>query len=177
MPPVSLRPSRAVVVTAAGSGLGHDIALGFAAKGYIVFGTAASSAEAEEVKKSSRGRVSLTVCRTVDGVQAWAGVISDALGNAGIDILVNNTVDFTPAPIEAHSLDAVRHEFEVNVFGVVSGYQCLFTCTENGTWADRPGQFVDGRPATTIQWSVRCIEGCHRGAFSRVPRGVETLRD
>jgi NAD(P)-dependent dehydrogenase (short-subunit alcohol dehydrogenase family) len=120
MPPVSLGPSRAVVVTAAGSGLGHDIALGFAAKGYIVFGTAASSAEAEEVRRSSRGRVSLTVCKTIDGIQAWAGVISDALGNAGIDILVNNTVDFTPGPIEAHSLDAVRHEFEVNVFGAVS---------------------------------------------------------
>ena len=36
---------RTAVVTGAGSGLGRDIALGLAAKGYRVFGTAMSSDE------------------------------------------------------------------------------------------------------------------------------------
>jgi hypothetical protein len=34
--------------SAAGAGLGRDIALGLAAKGYIVFGTAMSAAEIQE---------------------------------------------------------------------------------------------------------------------------------
>ncbi len=49
-------------VTGAGSGLGRDIALGLATKGYIVFGTAMSMAEVSDLKHASDGRVSLSVC-------------------------------------------------------------------------------------------------------------------
>ena len=54
--------AHAAVVTGAGSGLGRDIALGLAAKGYMVFGTAMSLAEINELKDASDGRVSLAVC-------------------------------------------------------------------------------------------------------------------
>lgn len=122
MVPPSSRSGRAVAITGAGSGLGRDIALGFAAKGYIVFGTAMSAAEVQDLKDASRGRVSLTVCNItmVDALQAWAGGVSDALGNAGIDILINNAAVYTPGPIEILPLDAIRKEFEVNVFSALS---------------------------------------------------------
>ena len=42
-------PSAAI--TGAGGGLGRDIALGLAAKGYIVFGTAISAAEVQDLKE------------------------------------------------------------------------------------------------------------------------------
>lgn len=41
----SKNSGQSAVVTGAGSGLGRDIALGLAAKGYIVFGTAFAAAE------------------------------------------------------------------------------------------------------------------------------------
>jgi NAD(P)-dependent dehydrogenase (short-subunit alcohol dehydrogenase family) len=62
MPLPSKDPGRAAVVTGAGSGLGRDIALGLAAKGYIVFGTAFTAAEVRDLTDASGGRVSLTVC-------------------------------------------------------------------------------------------------------------------
>ncbi len=118
----SSRVGRAIAITGAGSGVGRDIALGFSAKGYIVFGTAMSAAEVQDLRHASHGRVSLTVCNIakLDAVQALAGGVSDALGNAGIDILINNAALFTPGPLEVLPLDVIRNAFEVNVFGALS---------------------------------------------------------
>ena len=60
MPSPSEHPRRSAAVTGAGGGLGRDIALGLAAKGYIVFGTAISASEVQELKEASGGRISLT---------------------------------------------------------------------------------------------------------------------
>jgi len=122
MSSVSKHSAQSAAVTGAGSGLGRDIALGLAAKGYAVFGTAVSPAEVEDLKKVSAGRVSLAVCDITKeaAVKAWAAGVSDALGNGGLDILINNAGILTPGPLEVLSLDAIRHEFDVNVFGALS---------------------------------------------------------
>jgi NAD(P)-dependent dehydrogenase (short-subunit alcohol dehydrogenase family) len=113
---------RSAVVTGAGSGLGRDIALGLAAKGYIVFGTAFTAAEVQDLKDASGGRVSLTVCDIAkeQAVRAWAASTSDALGAGGLNLLITNAGILTPGPLEILPLDAVRHEFDVNVFGALS---------------------------------------------------------
>jgi NAD(P)-dependent dehydrogenase (short-subunit alcohol dehydrogenase family) len=122
MPSTSQHSGRSVAVTGAGAGLGRDIALGLAARGYIVFGTAMSAAEVQELKDASGGRVSLTVCDMTKeaSVKAWAGGVSDVLGDSGLDILINNAGILTPGPIEILPLGAIRREFDVNVFGALS---------------------------------------------------------
>jgi NAD(P)-dependent dehydrogenase (short-subunit alcohol dehydrogenase family) len=113
---------RSAAVTGAGAGLGRDIALGLAAKGYSVFGTAMSAAEVQDLKDASNGRVNLTVCDMTKEqcVKAWVSGVSDALGDSGLNILINNAGILTPGPIEVIPLDAVRREFDVNVFGALS---------------------------------------------------------
>ena len=66
--------------------------------------------------------MSLVVCDITkpEAVKAWAGGVSDALGDAGLDLLINNAGILTPGPIELLSLDAIRREFDVNVFGALS---------------------------------------------------------
>src|SRR5882757_6538470 len=122
MSSASEHSGRSAAVTGAGGGLGRDIALGLAAKGYVVFGTAVSPAEVQDLKKVSNGRVSLVVCDITkeQAVEAWAGGVSDALGNGGLDLLINNAGILTPGPLEVLPLDAIRHEFDVNVFGALS---------------------------------------------------------
>jgi NAD(P)-dependent dehydrogenase (short-subunit alcohol dehydrogenase family) len=118
----SQHSGRSAAVTGAGAGLGHDIALGLAAKGYSVFGTAMSAAEVQDLKDASNGRVNLTVCDMTkeQAVKAWVSGVSDALGDSGINILINNAGILTPGPIEVIPLDAIRGEFDVNVFGALS---------------------------------------------------------
>ena len=117
------QPSRrSVAVTGAGGGLGRELALQLADKGYIVFGTALAPAEVEDLKAASSGRVSLAVCDMTkpEAVKAWAGDVSATLGDAGLDLLINNAGILTPGPIEVLELDAIRREFDVNVFGAIS---------------------------------------------------------
>ena len=113
---------RSVAITGAGGGLGRDTALQLAAKGYVVFGTAFTSHEVQDLKEASGGRVSLGVCDITkpESVKAWAGGVSDALGDAGLDLLINNAGILTPGPIELLPLEAIRREFDVNVFGALS---------------------------------------------------------
>jgi len=112
---------RTVAVTGAGGGLGRDIALGLAAKNYRVFGTAFKSEEIEDFKRASSGAVTLTVCAITDAaaVKSWAGEVATHIGSS-LDLLINNAGILTPGPLEILPLDAIRHEFEVNVFGALS---------------------------------------------------------
>ncbi len=71
---------RSAAVTGAGNGLGRDTALGLAARGYRVFGTAMSQEEVADLEHASGGAVELTRCDIADeaAVRAWAHEKSDA---------------------------------------------------------------------------------------------------
>ena len=108
-----------VAITGAGSGLGREIAIGFADKRYRVFGTARTPEEVEDVSQVTHGVADLSVVDITDeaAVRDWAKDTSHALGATGLDVLVSNAGILTPGPLEVLSIDAVRREFEVNVFG------------------------------------------------------------
>jgi NAD(P)-dependent dehydrogenase (short-subunit alcohol dehydrogenase family) len=112
---------RSAAVTGAGSGLGRDIALGLAGKGYRVFGTAMSAQEIEDLKNASSGAVNLTVCNITNeaAVKNWAGEVTNQ--NEGrLDLLISNAGILTPGPLEVLPLNAIRREFGVNVFGALA---------------------------------------------------------
>src|SRR5438445_5053674 len=119
---MSTTKQRSTAITGAGGGLGRDIALGFAAKGYRVFGTAMASSEIADLQQASGGKVALSICDITDekSVQGWAHGVSNALGAAGLDLLISNAGILTPGPLEVLPLAAVKREFEVNVFGAIS---------------------------------------------------------
>src|SRR5438045_1909567 len=100
--------ARSAAVTGAGSGLGRDIALGLAARGYRVFGTALSEEEVDDLARATDGAVALTRCDITDeaAVRRWAPDVSGTTGG-GLDLLINNAGILTPGPLEVLSLDAV----------------------------------------------------------------------
>lgn len=83
-----------------------------------MFGTARKPAEVEEVERSTGGAARLTICDITDeaAVSAWVQETSAELGARGLDVLVSNAGILTPGPLEVLPVDAVRREFEVNVF-------------------------------------------------------------
>jgi len=112
---------RAAAVTGAGGGLGRDIALGLATKHYRVFGTAMNPEEIADLQQASGGTVSLSRCDITDddAVKRWARDVASQTGG-GLDLLINNAGILTPGPLELLSLEAIRREFDVNVFGSLS---------------------------------------------------------
>ena len=113
--------SRCAAITGAGSGLGRDIALGLAAKGYRVFGTAITPEEITDLQQASGDAVTLTSCDITDepAVKRWARAVSGQT-DGGLNLLISNAGILTPGPIETLPLDSIRREFEVNVFGALS---------------------------------------------------------
>jgi NAD(P)-dependent dehydrogenase (short-subunit alcohol dehydrogenase family) len=82
-----------------------------------------TEAEVQDLKTASGGRVSLALCDITKepDVKAWARNVSAALGDGrGLDLLISNAGILTPGPLEALPLDAIRREFDVNVFGALS---------------------------------------------------------
>jgi len=111
---------RTVVITGAASGLGLELALGFSAKGYRVFGTTRSTDENAEFQKlSAGGNIILTITDITNEEQVnnWEEQVKRVLNGDGLDLLINNAGVLTPGPMEVLSLSAIRREFEVNVFG------------------------------------------------------------
>jgi NAD(P)-dependent dehydrogenase (short-subunit alcohol dehydrogenase family) len=113
--------ARTVAITGASTGLGRDIALGFAAMGYRVFGTALRAEGVTNMRDASDGKVVLAVCDITreDEVEQWVKSVSSELGDGGLDVLISNAGTLTPGPMELIPLTAVRHEFDVNVFGAI----------------------------------------------------------
>jgi NAD(P)-dependent dehydrogenase (short-subunit alcohol dehydrogenase family) len=116
------RKIRSAAVTGAGSGLGRDLALGLAETAYQVFGTALADAEVRDLHTASGGRVTLAVCDITkeQAVKAWANEVSTAVGDRGLDLLISNAGILTPGPLEVLPLDAIKREFDVNVFGALA---------------------------------------------------------
>jgi NAD(P)-dependent dehydrogenase (short-subunit alcohol dehydrogenase family) len=114
--------ARTVAITGASTGLGRDIALGFAAMGYRVFGTALRPEGVADMRDASAGKVVLAVCDITreDEVEQWVTSVSSELGDGGLDVLISNAGTLTPGPMELIPLAAVRHEFDVNVFGAIN---------------------------------------------------------
>ena len=110
-----------VAITGAGSGLGRELALGFSAKDYRVFGTSQSANETTEFQNQSAdgGEIILTITDITkeEQVNNWKEQVRKLLNGDGLDLLINNAGVLTPGPMEVLSLSAIRHEFEVNVFG------------------------------------------------------------
>jgi NAD(P)-dependent dehydrogenase (short-subunit alcohol dehydrogenase family) len=120
---MSIQLKKTAAVTGAGGGLGLEIVLGLAAKGYQVFGTAFSAKEITEFEKTSGGAdVTLTVCDITkeEDIKKWGDIVKSAINGNGIDLLINNAGVLTPGPMEVLALNAIRREFEVNVFGSIA---------------------------------------------------------
>jgi NAD(P)-dependent dehydrogenase (short-subunit alcohol dehydrogenase family) len=78
---------RTAAVTGAGSGLGREIALQLAAKGYRVFGTGLLDKELDDLCAASNGRVSLSAVTKVSALAIVAQVYGLFITKRNLDVI------------------------------------------------------------------------------------------
>jgi NAD(P)-dependent dehydrogenase (short-subunit alcohol dehydrogenase family) len=115
------RQTRSAAVTGAGGGLGRAIAEQLAKAGYRVYAAVRNPADAK-AGRPANGGIEFTQCDVTDAaaVAAWAKRVSSEVGDGGLDVLISNAGILTLGPLELTSLDDIRRDFEVNVFGSIA---------------------------------------------------------
>src|SRR5579884_2022764 len=110
-------------VTGASRGIGRATAIALAGAGYRVFALARSMPDLEAVARNvptgSVVPIELDITDNRSREAALRQVIEET-GGYGLDVLVNNAGYGQEGAIEEVSVEAMRRQFEVNVFGLVA---------------------------------------------------------
>jgi NAD(P)-dependent dehydrogenase (short-subunit alcohol dehydrogenase family) len=118
----------AVLITGTSTGIGRACALELHARGFRVFAGVRTEADAEVLRAAANERLVpllLDVTRPSD-IHAAADFLRSRVGAAGLWGLVNNAGVVVAGPIEYVSPQALRRQFDVNVFGTLELTQtCL----------------------------------------------------
>jgi short-subunit dehydrogenase len=109
-------PSRAVLITGCSSGIGHATALRLARSGWTVYASARRPESILDLGEAGCRTLALDV---TDEGSMCAAVEQIELAEGAIGVLVNNAGYSQSGAIETVPMEAVRRQFETNVFGLV----------------------------------------------------------
>jgi len=110
------KTQQTVLISGCSSGIGRATAERLAKKGHTVYATARRLESIEELRSTGCKLLSLDV--TDEGSMSEAvRAVQEAEG--GIDALVNNAGYSQNGAVESIPLDAIRAQFETNVFGLI----------------------------------------------------------
>jgi len=109
-------PSKAVLITGCSSGIGRATALRLAGAGWTVYATARRPETLSELQAAGCRTLALDV---TDEQSMLAAVEQIEQAEGAIGVLVNNAGYSQSGAIETVPLEAVRRQFETNVFGLV----------------------------------------------------------
>jgi len=118
---------RSVLVTGASTGIGAACVSRLDQLGYRVFAGVRKPEDGDRLRSAGSDRIvpiRLDVTRS-DEIAAAARTLDEAVGPAGLGGLVNNAGIAIGGPIEYLGVEAVRLQFEVNVFGLLAVTQAL----------------------------------------------------
>lgn len=111
---------RNILITGVSQGLGRAFAEASLAAGHRVFGTVRSEKDRARFEALAPGRASGYLLDVAEHA-AVPGVVRQIEADAGaIDVLINNAGYGHEGVLEESPLDAMRRQFDVNVFGLVA---------------------------------------------------------
>jgi NAD(P)-dependent dehydrogenase (short-subunit alcohol dehydrogenase family) len=108
---------KVVLVTGANSGIGETAAIRLQEAGATVFGLARRE-DALAAARSRHPQVHWLLADVTNEAQVTAAVQAAVKEGGRLDVVVNNAGTGTFAPLEQSTAEAVRSQFEVNVFGL-----------------------------------------------------------
>jgi NAD(P)-dependent dehydrogenase (short-subunit alcohol dehydrogenase family) len=138
--------TRSAVVTGAAMGMGMLMARKLAERGWRVFAGVMPGIDTSELTQG----VTLTVIEqnvTDEAmVQAGARRVAEALGGAGLDLLINNAgiADISTGPIEGVNIEEGKRLFDVNAFGQVRVIKAFLPLLHQSRQSPRILNFASG---------------------------------
>jgi NADP-dependent 3-hydroxy acid dehydrogenase YdfG len=123
--------SKAVLVTGCSSGIGRASALRLSQAGWTVYATARRPESLAELAQAGCHTLALDVTDE-DSMGAAVATVEQAHGAVGV--LVNNAGYSQGGAIETVPMDAVRRQFETNVFGLVRLTQLVLAKMRAQRW-------------------------------------------
>lgn len=111
---------RAVVITGASTGIGRAAVAKAVREGAQVFPSVRKQSDADSLKAEFGEAVTPLIFDVADepAVRAGAAQVAQALGDRRLFGLVNNAGIAVPGPLLHLDTDELRHQFEINFFGV-----------------------------------------------------------
>jgi NAD(P)-dependent dehydrogenase (short-subunit alcohol dehydrogenase family) len=123
--------SKAVLITGCSSGIGEATARSLAAGGWTVYATARRLETIEHLKDAGCRTLALDV---TDETSMQAAVQRIEQDEGAVGVLVNNAGYSQSGAIETVPLEAVRRQFETNVFGLVRLTQLILPMMRKQRW-------------------------------------------
>ena len=119
--------ARSVLITGASTGIGRASAVRLANAGWDVFAGVRRPEDGEAVRGESPDRIRPVIVDVTDQatIDQAAATIREAVGERGLDGLVNNAGVTYQGPLEFLPLDDLRRQLEVNVVGQVAVTQAV----------------------------------------------------
>jgi NAD(P)-dependent dehydrogenase (short-subunit alcohol dehydrogenase family) len=156
---------RTVLITGCSSGIGHCLAHGLKARGYRVFATARKQADVERLR--AEGLESLAL--DLDSSASIRSAVDTALAATGgrLYALVNNGAYGQPGAVEDLTREALRAQFETNLFG----WHELTTRVLPAMRAHNEGRIVQ------VSSLLGLVALAYRGAYTASKFALEGLSD
>jgi NAD(P)-dependent dehydrogenase (short-subunit alcohol dehydrogenase family) len=123
--------SKAVLITGCSSGIGHETARHLVAKGWKVYATARRPESIEDLRASG---CETLACNVTDEASMSACVSAVEQAEGAVGALVNNAGYSQSGAIEEVPIDAVRRQFETNVFGLMRMCQLVLPGMRRQGW-------------------------------------------
>jgi NAD(P)-dependent dehydrogenase (short-subunit alcohol dehydrogenase family) len=122
---------RAVLITGCSSGIGRAAALRLAGAGWSVYASARRPEALAELERAGCSTLALDVTEE-ESMRAAVDRVEREHGAVGV--LVNNAGYSQSGAIETVPLEAVRRQFETNVFGMIALTQLVLPRTREQRW-------------------------------------------
>lgn len=111
-----------ILITGASTGIGFACTKKFVDEGYIVYGSVRKQEDADRLTDELGDNFQAIIFDVTDGtaIIKAANQLSVVLKSEGLQLLINNAGIAVTGPVELLDVDAYRHQFEVNYFGLIA---------------------------------------------------------
>ncbi len=180
--------SKTILITGASTGIGYGAARQFTQRGYTVFGSVRTQADADRLQHELGSHCIPLIfdVTDVDAIQRAVQEVTKRLDGNGLGGLINNAGIAIGGPLPEQPMDVIRQHFDVNVFGLLAVTQAFLPLLgTRDSHPNRPGRIhnissVNGQVAIPFMGayvgSKHAVEGLSHSLRREVSRfGIEVI--